>query len=96
MPLDYAYRAKQALVACKMGNKNATQYADALYKQLVNCKDITEAEAKFIFETSMSNWLQALLLLCKCTILKETMLCTERIGSTQQSIEYILKIRERK
>ena len=73
-----------------MGNKNATQYADALYKQLVNCKDITEAEAKFIFETSMSDWLQALLLLCECTILKETMLCTEGIGSSQQSTKYYI------
>ena len=55
MPLDYTRRARQVLVICKMGNRNATHCIDAFCKQLIYCKDITEAEAKLFFEKNMRN-----------------------------------------
>ena len=46
VPSDYACRARQALVTCKIRNRNTTQYTDAFCKQLVKCKDVTKEEAK--------------------------------------------------
>ena len=52
---DYACIAMWALVTWNMGNKNATQYIYAFYKQLINCKDMIKVEVKFILETNMSD-----------------------------------------
>ena len=44
----------------------------------MNCKDITKAEAKFIFEINMSDWLQALILPYRYTNFQGKMLYTEK------------------
>ena len=62
IPSDYVKRARRALVACKMGQRSATEYINDLKKHLVNCSDVQEPEAKFIFETNMADWLSSLLL----------------------------------
>ena len=37
-----------------MRNQNLNQYIKAFHKQIVNFKDVTEAEAKLIFKINMS------------------------------------------
>ena len=76
IPSDYIRRARRVLVACKMGQRSATEYTDDFRKHLVNCRDIYEPEAIFIFDTNIANWLSSLVLPYACNILQETMLCT--------------------
>ena len=37
-------------------------YIDDFRKALLECTDVTEAEAKFVFESNLADWLAALVL----------------------------------
>ena len=63
-----------------MGSRSVTEYIDAFYKHLVCYADMQEHEAKFFFDSNMSNWLAAYVLPYNCSTLSEIMLCAERIG----------------
>ena len=53
LPSDYALKVRWTLVACNMGNRNATQYIDGFCKQIVNCKEVNKSEAELIFKTTI-------------------------------------------
>ena len=44
------------------------------------CSDVYEAEAKFLFENNMADWLAAYVLPYNSKMLADVMLCAERIG----------------
>ena len=52
-----------------MGWSSATEYIDDFKKHLVNCSNVQEPEAKFIFEINMANWLSSLVFPYACNIL---------------------------
>ena len=62
-----------------MGSKNAIQFIDVFCELLVNYNDITKTKAKYIFETNMSDWFQALVLTYGCTTLQETFFFKHKI-----------------
>ena len=49
IPFNYLRRARRALITCKMGQRSATEYIDDFKKHLVNCRDIQEPKAKYLF-----------------------------------------------
>ena len=55
----------------------ATEYIDGFKKHLVNCRDMQESEAKFIFKTNMANWLSYLVLPYAYNVLQKTILYIE-------------------
>ena len=67
-----------------MGNYNVTNYIVAFQKSLVCCSNIHEAEAKFLFENNMADWLAAYVLPYNSKTLADAMLCAERIGGIQR------------
>ena len=40
-------------MTCRMGPQNAPEYTDEFRKYLINCIDMLEFEAKFIFEMDL-------------------------------------------
>ena len=63
VPTNQARRARRILMASKQGKQHVQQYIDDFRKALLECTDITEAEAKFVFELNLADWLAALVLL---------------------------------
>ena len=62
VPSDFARRTTRNLMACRMGLPSATEYNDGFRKCKVICADVSESEAKFIFEMTLADWLSALVL----------------------------------
>ena len=49
-------------MATKQGKQHVQQYMDDFRKVLLECTDVTEAEAKFVFESNLVDWLAVLVL----------------------------------
>ena len=49
-------------MATKQGKRHVQQYIDDFRKALLECTDVAEAEAKFVFESNLVDWLAALVL----------------------------------
>ena len=81
IPLDFAYQASQNLMVYRMGPKIVTEYTDEFQKYLVNCANMSDTEAKYIFEINLADWLSALVLPYNCADLYKMMLCAKQIGS---------------
>ena len=67
-----------------MGNLNVTKYIDAFQKQLLCYSNIHGAEAKFLFENNMADWLAAYVLPYNSKTPADAMLCAERIWGIQR------------
>ena len=62
VPAYQARHAQKILMATKQGKQHVQQYIDDFRKALLGCTDVTEAEAKFVFESNLVDWLVALVL----------------------------------
>ena len=67
VPTDQARRTRKILMSMKQGKQHMQQYIDDFCKALLECTDVAEAEAKFVFESSvvesnLADWLAALVL----------------------------------
>ena len=51
-----------SLRACRMGPQSAIKCIDEFRKIFVDCTDILESAAKFIFKLNIADWLNALVL----------------------------------
>ena len=78
---DFAHQARYKLMACRMGVQSATEYIDKFQKCLLIFSDILEAEAKFIFEMNLVDWLSELELPSNYIDLHAMILCAKHISS---------------
>ena len=62
VPTNQARHARKTLMATKQGKRHVQQYIDDFCKALLECTDIAEAEAKFLFESNLADWLAMLVL----------------------------------
>ena len=63
VPTNQARCACKILMSTKQGKQHVQQYIDDFCKALLECTDIAEAEARFVFESNLADWLATLVLL---------------------------------
>ena len=68
-------------MACRIGQHSTTEYVNELRKYLVNFINISESEAKYIFEMKLANLLSALVLPYNFADLHTIKLCIEHIST---------------
>ena len=55
IPTNHACGAQKIPMATKQGKQHVQQYVDDFCKALLECTNVVEAEAKFVFESNLAD-----------------------------------------